>query len=189
MTTYSRPDRNDISTIRSLALAAMCTVLTACLGIPDNATAVDNFELERYLGTWYEIARLDHSFERGLSQVRAEYSMRDDGGVKVINSGYNEKKGEWNEAEGKAYFVEGPQTGRLKVSFFGPFYGAYNIIELDRQDYRYALVIGADTNYLWILARDSRLDDAIVERLVAKANALGFPTDELIYPAHDGPDS
>jgi len=167
-------------------IAALSTMLSGCLGIPENATAVRDFELERYLGTWYEIARLDHRFERGLSQVQAEYSLRDDGGVRVVNRGFDAAKDERSVAEGKAYFIDDRTTGRLKVSFFGPFYGAYNIVDLDQEDYRYALVVGPNTKYLWILARDRQLDRAIVDRLVAKAEALGFPVDELIYPEQDG---
>ena len=163
----------------------MCILTTGCLRVPEGATVVEDFELERYLGTWYEIARLDHGFERGLSRVHARYSLRQDGGVRVINRGFDDKKGEWSEAEGKAYFVDGDDTGRLKVSFFGPFYGAYNIVDLDQENYSYSMVTGPDTGYLWILAREPELDPAIVERLVAKAGALGFPVDELIYLQHD----
>ena len=161
--------------------------LSACTGIPDNVKPIDGFELDRYLGTWYEIARLDHSFERGLMNVTATYSMRDDGGVKVINRGFDVKKNEWDEAIGKAYFVGEPSIGRLKVSFFGPFYGGYNIIELDQKDYQYSLVCGPDKSYLWILARDPNIDKQIVDGLVTKANGLGFATDELIFVSHDAP--
>jgi apolipoprotein D and lipocalin family protein len=171
-------------TFRLLA-AFGCLWLAACTGIPENATAVRDFDLDRYLGTWYEIARLDHRFERGLSRNQAHYSLRDDGGVRVVNKGYDAESGEWKTAEGKAYFVEQPDIGRLKVSFFGPIYGSYNIIELDETDYSYAMVVGADTSYLWILAREPRLDQAIVDRLVAKAKSLGFPTGKLIYPDQD----
>src|SRR5210317_331749 len=104
--------------------------ISATGAMPDGATAVTGFQLEKYLGTWYEIARLDHFFERGLTRVTATYSMREDGGVRVLNRGYKAKNGKWKDAEGKAYFVEEPDIGRLKVSFFGPFYGAYNIIAL-----------------------------------------------------------
>jgi len=150
--------------------------------MPDGATVVTDFSLERYLGTWYEVARLDHRFERGLTQVTATYSMRDDGGVRVLNRGYKEKKSKWSDAEGKAYFVEEPDIGRLKVSFFGPFYGAYNIIALEPENYSYAMVIGNNTKYLWILAREPELEPAVLESLLNKAQKLGFATDELIYP-------
>ncbi|MFT4584824.1 MAG: apolipoprotein D and lipocalin family protein [Gammaproteobacteria bacterium] len=172
--------------IHSLVVTLLCIGLGGCLGIPDNVKAVRNFELERYLGTWYEIARLDHRFERGLSQVSAEYSRRDDGGVRVINSGYNPEDREWERAEGKAYFVDSPDIGRLKVSFFGPFYGAYNIVALDEERYDYSMVISSNMSYLWILARQPTLDSNILAELVARASELGFNTDELIYPKHGG---
>ncbi len=166
-------------------IAGLCVMLAGCLGIPDNAVAVDDFELERYLGTWYEIARLDHRFERGLSHVKAEYELREDGGVRVVNSGYDTANKEWSTAEGKAFFVGEPDIGRLKVSFFGPFYGAYNIVELDKTNYRYAMIIGPNTDYLWILARDPSLEPAVMNRLKARAEELGFPVEELIFPEHD----
>ena len=118
-------------------------LLTGCVGIPDTVTAVKGFEPDRYLGTWYEIARYDHSFERGLIRVSAQYGNRPDGGISVLNKGYDPVKKEWRQAEGKAYFVGSKDVGRLKVSFFGPFYGAYNIIDLDKENYRFALVCGA----------------------------------------------
>ena len=158
-------------------------VLAGCTGVPEGVETVDGFELARYLGTWYEIARLDHRFERGLSDVTATYSMRDDGGVRVLNRGRNEE-GEWDEAEGKAYFVDAPDQGRLKVSFFGPFYGGYNVIELDKAGYQYSLVSGPDRSSLWILARTPELDQATLDRLVSKARDLGYPVDELIYVDH-----
>lgn len=159
--------------------------VTGCTGIPDGIEPVADFEIDRYLGTWYEVARFDHRFERGLSQVTAEYSLRDDGGIRVINRGYQAESREWKEAEGKAYFVGAPDVGRLKVSFFGPFYGAYNIFELDKQDYQYSMITGADRSYLWILARRPELDEGTLDRLVARAAELGFATEGLIYVEHD----
>jgi apolipoprotein D and lipocalin family protein len=142
--------------------------------MPDGATPVTGFSLERYLGTWYEIARLDHRFERGLTQVTATYSMREDGGVRVLNRGYKEKKSKWSDAEGKAYFVDEADIGRLKVSFFWPFYGAYNIIALEPENYSYALVVGNNTKYMWILAREPELEPAVLESLLNKARKLDF---------------
>lgn len=166
-------------------LAAGATLLTGCTGIPDGLEPVDEFELDRYLGTWYEIARLDHRFERGLSNVTADYSRREDGGVKVVNRGFNEAEGEWQEALGKAYFVGSPDVGRLKVSFFGPFYGGYNVIALDKQGYRYSVVAGPDRSYFWILARTPTLETVVLERLIEGARSDGFPTDELILVSQD----
>lgn len=159
-------------------------LLGACTGVPDGVSVVRDFDLESYLGTWYEIARLDHRFERGLSRVTATYSRRDDGGVQVVNRGFDSKNSEWNEAGGKAYFVADPSLGKLKVSFFGPFYGAYNVIELG-DDYEYSMVVGPNTSYLWILSRSPTLDPDILNRLVSKASSLGFATDELIYVEHE----
>jgi apolipoprotein D and lipocalin family protein len=152
-----------------------------CTGAPDGVIPVSGFELQRYLGTWYEIARLDHSFERGLSRVTAEYSMRNDGGVRVVNKGYNATDSKWSEAVGKAYFTGDSNVGQLKVSFFGPFYGGYNIVELDKTAYRYSLVVGPDRDYLWILSRTPRMDPADLRMLIDKATELGFATDELIF--------
>jgi len=162
-------------------LLFLCLVLLACTGDDAKYKAITGFEAEKYLGTWYEIARLDHSFERGLDKVYAEYSLREDGGMKVINHGFDTKKQKWNEAVGKAYFVETPDVGRLKVSFFGPFYGAYTIVELDKTSYSYALVTGGD-DYLWILSRTPQMSYIVKQQLIAKAKALGFETDKLIYP-------
>jgi apolipoprotein D and lipocalin family protein len=168
-------------------LTILAVFMTACTGAPEGVEPVSDFELDRYLGTWYEIARLDHRFERGLSNVTANYSLRDDGGVKVINRGYNAEDQEWDEAEGKAYFVGDEDVGQLKVSFFGPFYGGYNVIELDKAGYQYSMVAGPDRSYLWILSRSPDLDDAVLERLLAKAGDLGFPLGELIMVEHDSP--
>ena len=159
-------------------------LLQACSQLPENIEPVTDFDVNRYLGTWYEIARLDHSFERGLQQVTAEYSLRDDGGIKVVNRGFDTQKQEWDEAIGKAYFVGDKDVGQLKVSFFGPFYGGYNIIALD-EAYQYAMVCGPDRSYLWILARTPDLDQSIVEDLVKAAGGLGFATQELIYVDHE----
>ena len=156
-------------------------IFGGCTGIPPNVTPVTNFKLDRYLGKWYEIARFDHSFEKGLSHTSAEYSLREDGGVRVLNRGYRADKKEWKDAEGKAYFVDATDVGYLKVSFFGPFYGSYIVCELDHENYQYALVCGPDTSYLWILARTPQLNEETKQRLVAKAAALGFDTTQLIY--------
>jgi apolipoprotein D and lipocalin family protein len=163
----------------------LALLFTGCLGIPENVQPVDNFQLEKYLGKWYEIARLDHSFERGLIKVTAEYSLREDGVVKVINRGYSVKENKWQEAACKAYFVKGSELGYLKVSFFGPFYGSYIVLELDHKNYQYALVCGPDRSYLWILARDPVIIKDTKDFLLAKAAAMGFATNKLIYVKHD----
>ena len=163
----------------------LIVLLTGCVGIPEGVTPVDSFRLERYLGTWYEIARLDHSFERGLTHVTADYSLRDDGGVRVINRGYSAVKDAWQEAEGKAYFVKASDQGFLKVSFWGFFYGSYIIFDLDHEHYQYSLVCGPDRSYLWILAREPKIEDTIRDMLMEKAASLGFETEKLLFINHD----
>lgn len=170
--------------LRNLLPTLFLIPLLGCATAPPNGVEpVTGFEPERYMGTWYEIARLDHRFERGLSRVSAEYALNDDGTVAVLNSGYDAAKDEWSSAEGKAKFRIDPSVGSLKVSFFGPFYGGYHIIDLD-DDYQYALVAGQSRDYLWILARDPDLDEAIYDQLVEKAGSLDFPTQELIRVEH-----
>jgi apolipoprotein D and lipocalin family protein len=159
-------------------------LLIGCVGIPENVKPVDHFKLEKYLGKWYEIARLDHSFERGLTRVTADYSLQDDGGVRVLNRGYSLKENTWKEAEGKAYFVKESDQGYLKVSFFGPFYGSYIVFELDHENYQYALVCGPTKSYLWILARAPVMKKEIKDILTAKATKLGFDTSKLIFVDH-----
>ena len=165
-------------------LLPLVFLLSGCTGVPDGVTPVSDFDLDRYLGKWYEVARLDHSFERGLSHVTATYSKREDGGVKVINRGYDSKNEKWKQAEGKAYPVAEPTDGRLKVSFFGPFYGGYNIIALDSKNYRYSLVSGPNRSYLWILSRTPQMEPGLLGRLVELAARLGFDTRRLIYVDH-----
>ncbi|GIU04638.1 lipocalin [Shewanella morhuae] len=167
--------------MRKLLLVISVFLLSGCLGMPKYVEPVNNFELNRYLGKWYEIARLDHSFERGLSQVSAEYSLKDDGGVMVINRGFSTEKNAWKEAEGKAYFVNGDNEGYLKVSFFGPFYGSYVVFELDHENYQYAFISGPDTDYLWLLAKTPTVPAEVLNKFVEMSKARGFNTDDLIY--------
>lgn len=171
--------------MKKLIAAVSILFLAGCTGIPDSVVPVKGFELSRYLGQWYEIARLDHSFERGLEQVTAEYSLREDGGVSVMNRGFSPKKNEWTEAEGKAYFVGESDEGFLKVSFFGPFYGSYIVFELDQDDYQYAFVSGPNTKYLWLLSRTPTVDPDLMTRFTETAAELGFDTDELILVSHE----
>ena len=167
----------------AIAIALVPFVLGACVGTPPGVKPVDNFELDRYLGKWYEIARLDHDFERGLNNVTAEYSMKDDGGVRVINRGYSSKDG-WDEAEGKAYFVGESDIAHLKVSFFGPFYGSYIVFELE-ENYQHAFISGPKTSYLWLLARQPEVSDEVMQRFRSRATELGFDLEELIIVSHD----
>ena len=150
---------------------------------PPGVKAVTPFDLQRYQGRWYELARLDHSFERGMTDVSATYTPQADGSVRVVNRGFAAASGQWREAVGKALFTGEPTTGSLKVSFFGPFYGGYHVAALD-PDYRWALVLGPDTSYCWILARDKQLDAAQRDAIVARAQALGVDTHALIWVTH-----
>jgi apolipoprotein D and lipocalin family protein len=156
-------------------------LLSGCLGSPDGVVAIDGFDKQRYLGHWYEVARLDHSFERGLTNVTVDYSLREDGGIRVINRGYSSDENAWQEAEGKAYFIDDEQQGHLKVSFFGPFYGSYIIFEMDEQDYQYAFVAGNSTDYLWLLARTPTISPLLREQFIQRVSDLGFNAEALIF--------
>lgn len=158
--------------------------LAGCLGMPDSVKPVSNFELNNYLGKWYEVARLNHSFESGLSQVTAEYTLNKDGGVLVKNKGYLEANKEWKVAEGKAYFVNNESEGYLKVSFFGPFYGSYVIFELDKDNYQYAFISGPNSDYLWLLSRTPTLPPEVIKKFVTMSKERGFNTEALIYVSH-----
>lgn len=158
--------------------------LTSCASVPEGVKPVSGFEVDRYLGKWYEIARLDNRFERGLSNITAEYSLNNDGTLKVLNSGFNEKKQRWTQAEGKAKFIGASDVGSLKVSFFGPFYGGYNILDLDKKDYQHVMIAGNDRSYFWILSRTPKMEPAIQQRLINKAKTLGFEVNKLIYVDH-----
>ncbi|EHU9446252.1 lipocalin family protein [Vibrio vulnificus] len=167
--------------MRKILLLALSITLSGCLGMPETVKPVDEFNLHNYLGKWYEIARLDHSFEEGLTQVTAEYTLKDDGGVAVVNKGFLADENQWKEAEGKAYFVNGDSEGYLKVSFFGPFYGSYVVFALDKTDYQYAFVSGPNTDYLWLLARTPTVDQSLIDTFVSMAKERGFDTERLIF--------
>ncbi|MEE4360332.1 MAG: lipocalin family protein [Pseudomonadales bacterium] len=171
---------------RIAACLIIGALLTGCVTVPDGITPVRPFDAERYLGTWYEIARQDHSFERGLSHVTATYGRREDGGISVRNEGFDTRKDRWDAAEGKAYFVEDAQTGYLKVSFFGPFYGAYIVFDLD-PDYRWSLITGPNRDYLWILARTPEIDDDLKARMLTRIRAAGFDPDDLVFVEQGNP--
>lgn len=167
--------------MRLVKILLLTALLFGCTGTPKGVEPVSGFELNRYLGKWYEIARLDHSFERGLTAVTADYRVRDDDLVQVINRGYNAEKAQWEEAEGKAKFVDSPDTAHLKVSFFGPFYGSYIVFGLDKQDYLYAFIAGPNHDYLWLLARTPQVSDEVIACFIQEASQRGFNTDELIF--------
>lgn len=170
----------------AVALAAVSlTVLTSCSSkIPEGATPVKPFDVNRYTGKWYEVARLDFKQERGLNNTTAQYSLNTDGTIKVVNRGYDAEKGKWKEATAKARFVDAENEGRLKVSFFGPFYSGYNVIAIDPA-YQYALVAGESLKYLWFLSRETKMPEDIKRDYLRKAESLGYNTSELIWVEHD----
>ena len=158
-------------------------IFSGCASQDTAFAVVDNFEKEKYLGTWYEIARMDFKFEKDLNNTTANYSLQDNR-IRVVNRGYNYKTEKWQEAVGKAKFKSGPDKGALLVSFFGPFYGEYNILALDKE-YTYALVAGKNTQYLWILSRSRDIPPSIQKKYLGIADELGFNTEELIWVEHD----
>lgn len=166
--------------INAVAMAG----LFSCSTIPKGVRAVEPFEKERYLGKWYEIARIDFKYEKDLNNTTAEYSLNANGTIKVTNKGYNTKTGEWKQAIGKAKFVGNDTVGMLKVSFFGPFYSGYNVIAIDT-DYRYALIAGASYRYLWILSRETSITDEIKRKYLQIAEGFGYNTSELLWIVHN----
>jgi len=165
-----------IAAVTAAFLVVACSSPTP----PPGVTVVNQFDAQRFMGKWYEIARFDHRFEEGLQRVTATYSKMDDGGIQVINRGYNPDRGMWQQTIGKAYFTGAPTRAALQVSFFGPFYGGYNVIALDRE-YRHALVCGPDRDYLWILSRTPTLSKEMKEQMLDVATRQGFDVTKLIW--------
>ncbi|MBE1276677.1 lipocalin family protein [Enterovibrio baiacu] len=165
--------------IKKIVIAFALLVVAGCHSVPEGVTPVTGFDKDRFLGKWYEIARLDHSFERGMNKVTAEYSLREDGGIKVVNRGFKAEEQAWSEAVGRAYFVNNDDVGHLEVSFFGPFFSSYVVFDLG-EDYEYAFVSGYNTNYLWLLSRTPTVSDALLARFLRQAEEKGFDTEEVI---------
>jgi apolipoprotein D and lipocalin family protein len=175
---------------KAVLLCILCYFLSSCTtSLPDNIVPVDNFQPDRYMGKWYEIARLDHSFERGLSDVSAHYQLLQNGNVEVINRGYNAGKKEWRDITGLAKFIDKSTLGSLKASFFWPFYGGYHIAALDKQDYSWAIVVGPSREYLWILARKKTLPPKLQDQLIKKVSQLDIDTNQLIWVPQERPDA
>lgn len=173
-----------MKTTLSLTILIIMTGLFSCSTIPKTAVAVKPFDKEKYLGKWYEIARMDFKFERNLNNTTAEYSLKDNGMIKVINRGYNVKKEKWTQATGKAKFVGDENVAMLKVSFFGPFYAGYNVIAID-PGYQYALVAGKSLKYLWILSRSKTIPEDVKNNYLEIAQKIGYKTDDLIWVEHN----
>lgn len=159
-------------------------VIYSCSTIPERAVAVTPFDKDKYLGKWYEIARLDFKYEKNLNNTTAEYSLNDDGTIKVNNKGYDTIEKKWKQAIGKAKFVGKENIAMLKVSFFGPFYSGYNVIAID-DEYRYALVAGKNLKYLWILSRDTSIPVEIKDKYLKIAGEIGYRTSDLLWVKHD----
>ncbi|MFP8894148.1 lipocalin family protein [Chryseobacterium cucumeris] len=157
--------------------------LTSCSSMPEKAQPVDQFDVNRYLGTWYEIARFDYRFEKDLDNAIAQYSLTEDGNVNVVNSGYNFKKDKWVSANGTAKFRGEKNVAALKVSFFGPFYAGYNVVALE--EYKYALIAGKNLDYLWILSREKTIPENIKQKFISKAQEIGYDTSKLIWVKQD----
>ncbi|MBE6350241.1 MAG: lipocalin [Spirochaetaceae bacterium] len=155
-------------------------LVVACASIPNGIKPVSNFDLNKYLGEWYEIARFDFAHEKDMDNVTARYSLNKDGSVRVENRGYDYKKGKWKESIGKAKFVGSSSVGELKVSFFGPFYSGYNVIKID-PDYNHVLVVGENYNYLWILSRTKTIPEEVKKDYVDFAKSLGFDMNKLVW--------
>lgn len=169
---------------KNTILVIMIVSFCSCSTIPKGVKAVSPFDKDKYLGKWYEIARFDFRFERGLNNTTAEYSVTDKNVIKVVNRGYNSEKNEWKQAVGKAKFVKDDTTAMLKVSFFGPFYSGYNVIAID-DNYKYALVAGKSLKYLWILSRDKSIPENVKNEFLKIAEEMGFNTSNLLWIEHD----
>lgn len=174
-----------------LILMAALAALAACAPQPERRTSdaplttVAEVDLERYLGRWYEIARYDSRFERGCDGVTADYAMREDGLISVVNTCYREGlDGPPETADGRARVVPGSSNAQLEVSFFGPFWGDYWIIELDEAEYQWSVVSEPRGRYLWILSRTPQMDPDVLDARLAGLDAMGFDTDALVWPVH-----
>ncbi|WP_291912002.1 lipocalin family protein [Chitinophaga sp. CB10] len=154
------------------------------VSIPRGATAVQPFDLAKYLGKWYEIARKDYRFEKNMSNVTATYSLTPKGEVRVDNRGFDEAAGEWRESAGRAKFVKDKSLGRFMVSFFPFIWAGYNVIEVD-DDYQHALVVGDNLDYIWFLSRTPELPEPVRERFMMRAEELGYGLGSLIWTVHD----
>ena len=169
---------------KSILVLLLGLMVISCQSIPEKAKAVSDFELEQYLGKWYEIARLDFKFEKDLDNTTAFYSLNENGTVKVLNKGFNTIKQSWQEAEGKAKFRGKDDIGELEVSFFGPFYSGYNVVAIT-PDYEFALVFGSSLKYMWILSRTPKLKESVKTEFLKLASAVGYDTSQLVWVNHN----
>jgi apolipoprotein D and lipocalin family protein len=169
-----------LSRLNPLALLGGLLALAGCTGLPSGLTAVRDFDVTRFYGTWYSIMRLDHSFERGMTNVRATYQPREDGTVSVLNRGWNPRTCRWSSISGTARFREGPNVGSFSVRLGAPIEGGLHIIALDTEDYQWALASGPTRGYLWILSRTPTMPDEQRHALMRMARDFGFPVENLV---------
>ncbi|CAM4378431.1 Outer membrane lipoprotein Blc [Comamonas aquatilis] len=179
------------SLIRTAALtvvaAGVAAAVSGCaVSVPKGIQPVASFDVKRYMGTWYELVRIDHHFEKGLTEVSAHYSLNDDGTVTVVNRGYDAARKEWREANGKASLLGDPSLAALKVSFFGPFYGGYNVVSLD-DEYQTSLVIGDSLDYFWLLSRSKSIPEQKFRQLLEKAQGFGVDLSRVLVVAQQTP--
>jgi apolipoprotein D and lipocalin family protein len=167
--------------MKNLAITLIVLMMISCQSTKNSILPIEGFELNRYLGTWHEIVRLPHRFEKNLIDVTAEYQILDENRIKVINRGYNTKKEKWSQSTGVAKFKGDENIGELRVSFFRPFYGAYKIIELDKENYSWVMITSSNYNYFWILAREPQMSQQVLEELIEKAKEYGFDISKFIY--------
>lgn len=170
-----------------LVLLSCCGGLAACQSVPKQSLKpVSNFQIEKYLGEWYEIARYDFKWENNIKDVKAKYTLNKDGSIKVLNSGYDIDTGNYKESVGKAKFVKDKNVGALKVSFFGPFYSSYTVISVD-ENYQYALVAGENKKLLWILSRTPTIPDEVKQNYIRLAEAAGYNMFDLVWTFQEQP--
>lgn len=179
MALTSIPRRTALLRVAIAASAATLLAAGCAVSVPANVQPVQNFDAAKYMGQWHEIARIDHRFQKGLTKAMANYTLNPDGTVKVINRGFNAQKNEWKSVEGTAKFLGDPKTAALKVSFFGPFYGGYNVVYLDPQ-YQTSLVVGENTDYFWLLSRTPDLPREQVQQLLQKAQSMGVDLNKVM---------
>jgi len=166
--------------VRPISILAVMLLAGCATTVPPNITVVKPFDVNQYLGVWYEIARLDHSFERNMDQVTATYALNADQTLAVLNRGFDTQKQQWRQANGTAKFIGPRDQGALKVSFFWPFYGGYFIVALD-PDYQWSMVVGPDLKYFWLLSRQKTLAQDVTSRLLKQAQEMGVDLNQLIW--------
>lgn len=169
---------------KRVLVAVLASVLVACTGLPEGVAPVSDFDLARYAGTWYEVARLDHRFERGLIHVTAQYQVQKDGRVSVLNRGFDTAKGEWRSAQGVARFASDDELGYLEVSFFGPFYSTYVVFDMPRP-YQLAYVAGYNKEFLWLLSRTPTVSAEVKQQFIERIDGLGFNANEIVWVEQD----